>query len=142
MCFIIEVRLPRMKRADAGALSSSLKDRKDLLQLRTQRTKDGEGAVFFVCEEGEGCACSLLADAADPDEPYIELDPDKARRLAATLEHLANVDAGLEIRSHWVEGPWPERTSPPERVALESLLRELRSNRFPTTFHAVVHRQA
>lgn len=138
MCFIIEVRLPRVKRAEAGALSSSLKERRDLLQLRAQRTEAGEAAVFFVCEEGEGCACSLLADAADPDEQYMELDPDKARRLAATLEHLANLDASLEIRSHWVEGPWPERTPPPARVSLETLLRELRASRFPTTLHAEI----
>ena len=142
MCYIIEARLPQVKRADAGALSSSLKERKDLLQLRAQRTEAGEAAVFLVCEEGEGCACSLLADAADPDEQYMDLDPDKARRLAATLEHLANLDASLEIRSHWADGPWPERTPAPERVSLETLLRELRSSRFPTTLHAVVRRQA
>src|SRR5687768_2144512 len=105
MCLLIEVVLPDLPSAEAGALTRAAVGT-GVLEIRAKRQKRGEpGARFSLGEPGEGCACSLAGEEADWNAPYYVLRPEAGERLARTLEFLASRagPAGLGVRAAWVD---------------------------------------
>ena len=135
MCYLIEISIPAVDRGDAARIARATLGKPDQLTLRAQRHVDAEvGSRFLLCEDGHGCACSLIADSADAQLDHLDLDPAKADRLATTLSRVAELAGpeGFEVRSDWVSASRYPPPRPPSRVTLEHLLAFVRARRWPS----------
>jgi hypothetical protein len=132
MCLLIEITLPGVAREQAGRLSREAA-RRDLLELQAQRVpKDQTGARYFLGAPGEGCACSLLGDNADWNEPFFELDEKALPKLRETLEFIAEHAGatGFTLRAAWLDGAWEDAPKGPVRRAkLQGLLADVAAAR-------------
>jgi hypothetical protein len=80
------------------------------------------GSLHF--SRGGGCACSLLSDNADWNNPTWDLDPQVLDGLAKAVTLLGERVSGFVFQAIWM-GDEPETT---DRVRLEQLLRDIRAN--------------
>ena len=132
MCLLIEVALPGFPREQAGQLSREAA-RQGLLELQAQKSpKDQVGARYFLGEPGEGCACGLLGDNADLDQPYYLLNEEALPKLRKTLELVADQAGapGFTLRAAWLDGAWEDAPKASvRRMALRNLLAEIETGR-------------
>jgi hypothetical protein len=139
MCLIVEVLVPAVDRASAGVVSKQASQDPRLLQLMAQRQpKTEQGARFRLCEPGQGCACSLLADSADWSKPTFELETVARDRLIRTLKFLSEVAGvhGFLLYASWTTGDMDNSFSSPMKINLSSLVESIDSRGLP---NALVH---
>jgi hypothetical protein len=132
MCLLIEILMPGVPRSEAGSLTRELAARK-LLELSAQRQpRDAVGSRFLLSEPNEGCACSLLGENADWDQPYYELDPAHTAALEATLRFVVAKAGtpGFALRAAWLDGAFQNAAAAKVRVVrLDELLDDVRASR-------------
>jgi hypothetical protein len=132
MCLIIEIEMPGVPRSEAGSLRGETTKR-GLLTLSAERQpRHAAGSRFLLSEPNEGCACSLLGENADWDQPYYQLNPARMAFLEATLRFVAEKAgvAGFSLRAVWLEGALEDAAAAKVRVArLGKLLEDVRASR-------------
>ena len=108
MCLLIEILMRGVPRSEAGVLTRELATQK-LLELSAKRQpRDAVGSRFLLSEADDGCACSLLGENADWEQPYYELDPAHTSALEATLRFVAAKAGtrGFALRAAWLDAPF------------------------------------
>jgi hypothetical protein len=129
MCLIFSVELA-MKKADAKLIVSQYESINLDLHLESTNWFFSLFSVIgsprlSISEKDEGCACSLLTDDADWNDPTWDLRPDLLPDLALALLFISElVTDGYIFEALWV-GDHPERRV---EVSIDELLQIVQSN--------------
>ena len=141
MCLILEVDLPGVPRATAGALTKEAK-RLGVLTLRAVRVPKGhEVCLFIIANTQQECSCAYLGDDSEEDGAVVKLDHVRLKTLRATLEFLADKAQGqLGLWVANLRGTRPEPRS--QRVSWQELFKALEAGRLTNQTRYVVNTAA
>ena len=109
-----------------GYASEPSSDTEDgILSLRVQRNRFDKRVVVHL-SDGSDCACSLLHDDADCNEPIWKLRDEVLPKLVQTLTLLhKKFEGGFNFEALWVS----DRVKHQPNVTLDELLDLIRENR-------------
>ncbi len=131
MCLYIEIELPKVDKQKAGEITKQAK-RANVLEIRAIRSKEKDVCRFFISENENNCACSLLGDNADWNLPTWEFRNEYLPRLVETIHFLSKVAANeITFQALWAgEKHWEDKS-----LKMESFLDIVSKNKIGT--HAV-----
>lgn len=129
MCLIITVTADGIPRTQAGSLTKRVQEIGGAHLEAMRQPRSVQGAKFSL---GHGCACELLADDADWNEPYYRLDASQLAALERTFVAIREASGrqGFTVHAAWVgERSGSSRANRPRAVTLDELLEEIRQGR-------------